>query len=80
MPAVARSPLHGPRRGPSFGGATETPHFGNHNVGPNHLDYLSGWFVLPSLRPDLLPLFEFLFQSRSADPKIGPMQIQGSLS
>ena len=52
---------------------TSTPHFRNHNVGPNHLDYLSGWFVLPSLRPDLLPLFEFLFQSRSADPKIGPM-------
>ena len=48
MPAAARSPVYGPRCGPSFG-ATETPHFGNHNVGPNHLDHLLGCFVLPIL-------------------------------
>ena len=41
MPAVARSPVYGPRCRPSFG-ATEIPHFGNHNVGPNHLHHLLG--------------------------------------
>ena len=48
MPAAARSPVYGPCRGPSFG-ATETLYFGNHNVGPNHLDYLSGLVCVPIL-------------------------------